>query len=59
MESGDWVTAAAPIRERAMATAVELDDSHAGDNDRTRHELSPPLIVPRRRGRRRRRWRAT
>jgi hypothetical protein len=30
----------------AMATAVELDDSHAGDHDRTRHELSPPLRVP-------------
>jgi hypothetical protein len=27
-----------------MATAVELDDSHTRDHDRTLHELSPPLI---------------
>jgi hypothetical protein len=29
-----------------MATAVELDDSRTGNHDRTRHELSRPLIVP-------------
>jgi hypothetical protein len=28
-----------------MATAVELDNSQTGDYDRTRHELSRPLIV--------------
>jgi hypothetical protein len=53
MEIGDWVTAAARIRERAVETAVELDNSHTG----LRPDVSRTITTTdsfRRRGRRRR-----